>query len=114
METLFSFRYMRVLTAILLVMIIAAVGAVALQTFNWTFDDHYATINVDGVAEVTAVPDVATFSFAVEATGEDVGEAQRISGETINDIMAYLKDAGIDEKDIKTTGYNAYPEYDYN
>ena len=116
MDTLFSFRYMRVLTATLLVMIIIAVGAAAVQTLNWTwFEDNYATIDVEGVAEVTAVPDVATFNFVVEAEGADVAEAQKLSGEKINDIMGYLEgDGGVAETDIKTTGYNAYPRYEYN
>lgn len=116
MDTLFSFRYMRILVAILLGVIIAAVGATALQALNWTFfDDNYATINVEGVAEVTAVPDVGVFNFTVEAEAEDVATAQEMSGEKINDIMAYLKDeAGVEEKDIKTTGYNAYPRYEYS
>lgn len=106
---------MRVLVAALLVVIIAAVGAAAIQTLNWTwFEGNYATINVEGVAEVTAVPDIGTFYFTVEAEGADVGEAQKISGERINDIMDYLKgEGGVAETDIETTNYNAYPRYEY-
>lgn len=116
METLFSFRYMRILAAGVLGSIIVVALAGATQTLNWTlFEDNYASIDVEGTAEITAVPDVAAFSFTVEAEGADVAEAQRISGEKINDIMGYLKDsAGVAETDIKTTGYNAYPRYEYS
>ena len=31
----------------------------------------------------------------------------------MNDIIAYLKGAGVEEKDIKTTDYSVYPQYDY-
>ena len=105
---------MRVLVAILLGVIIAAVAATALQALEWTFfDDNYATINVEGEAELFVVPDVATFNFSVEAEGADVAAAQTQSTETMNAIMAYLEEAGVEERDIKTTGYNAYPRYSY-
>ncbi len=115
METLFSFKYMRVLVALLLGMLILMVFASASQVFNWTvFQGNYATINVEGVAEVNAVPDIGAFSFSVEAEGDDVGIAQEESGKKINAIMEYLKnEGGVEEKDIKTTGYNAYPRYEY-
>ncbi len=115
METLFSFRYMRVLVAALLAVIIMAVGAVALNALNvLTYEPYSPTINVEGVAEVTAVPDIGVFSFSVEAENMDVAAAQEESGEKINDIMNFLKnEGGVEEKDIKTTGYNTYPRYEW-
>lgn len=115
METLFSFRYMRVLTATLLGMIILAVAASALNTLNWQwFADDYATINVEGVSEVNAVPDIGVFNFTVEAENMDVATAQEESAKKINDIIDYLKnEGGVEEKDIKTTGYNTYPRYEW-
>lgn len=115
MDTLFSYQYMRVIVATLGVMLIVAIAGVAAQTLNLiSYEPNYTTINVEGVAEVTAVPDVGSFHFTVEAEAADVAAAQEESGEKINDIMAYLKsEGGVEEKDIKTTGYNAYPRYEY-
>lgn len=115
MDTLFSFTYMRVLVAALIVTIIAAVAMQAAQSFDWLVnEDNYATINVTGYAEVMAIPDVGSFSFTVETEAADVATAQTESTETMNAIMAYLKEeAGVEEKDISTTGYNAYPRYEY-
>ena len=115
MDTLFSFRYMRIIVATLGVMAILAVaGAVAHMLNLISYEPSYTTINVEGVAEVTAVPDIGSFHFTVEAEAVDVAEAQKLSGEKINDIMGYLKsDGGVEEKDIKTTGYNAQPRYEY-
>jgi len=115
METLFSFKYMRVLVAALLIVIILAVGSAAAQNLNWLSPERYdPTINVEGVAEVTAVPDVGHFSFTVEAEAPDVATAQKDSGEKINAIMEFLKnEGGVDEKDIKTSGYNTYPRYEW-
>ncbi|MFT5036765.1 MAG: hypothetical protein ACI9VM_000329 [Candidatus Azotimanducaceae bacterium] len=115
METLFSFKYMRTIVATLGVLLIILVGASALQKIGFSsFEQNYATINVEGVAEVTAVPDLGSFSFSVEAEAVDVVTAQEESGEKINEIMAYLEgEAGVAEKDIKTTGYNTYPKYEW-
>lgn len=115
METLFSFKYMRVLVAVLLGMLILAVFGVIAQTFNWSSTEpNHATINVEGVAKVNAVPDVGTFSFTVEAESMEVATAQEESSQKINDIMGYLKGEGsVEEKDIKTTGYNVYPRYEW-
>ena len=71
------------------------------------------TINVSGEGEVFAVPDTATFSVTVQETAKDVQTAQTAATKKNNDIIAYLKGAGIDEKDIQTTDYNIYPQYEY-
>lgn len=116
METLFSFRYMRIIVATLgtlLIVFVALATAQMLQLFSW-FEPNYATINVDGYAEVQAVPDVGAFHFTVESENVDVAAAQEEASEKINQIMTYLKDEGsVEEKDIKTTGYNTYPRYEY-
>jgi len=71
------------------------------------------TINVSGEGEVFAVPDTATFSVTVQETATDVQTAQTAATKKNNDIVAYLKGAGLDEKDIQTTDYNIYPQYEY-
>lgn len=115
MESLFTHKYMRVLVALALASLTFVSFAAAAQMLNWNVaEDNYATISVEGVAEVTAVPDIGAFHFTVEAEDADVAVAQETSGEKINAIMEYLKtEGGIEEKDIKTTGYNTYPRYEY-
>jgi uncharacterized protein len=71
------------------------------------------TINVSGKGEVTAKPDIAQFSFSVRGEGADAAAAQTKSAEVINAVTAYLKENGIEEKDIKTEGYNMNPKYKY-
>jgi uncharacterized protein YggE len=72
-----------------------------------------ATIDVSGTGEAFAIPNIATESFTVEQKGATVHEAQTVVTKKVNDALAFLKDAGIAEKDIKTTNYSAYPEYSY-
>lgn len=71
------------------------------------------TVSVSGEGEVFAVPDLATFSFSVVEESDMVEDAQATAAEKINAAIAYLEDAGVEEKDIKTTAYNVFPQYDY-
>lgn len=71
-------------------------------------------INVSGTGEISVKPDIAELSFSVVKEAKTVSEAQAASTEKINEIMAYLKESGIDtEKDVKTEGYSLYPKYEY-
>ncbi len=74
----------------------------------------YNSITVSGEGEAFAVPDLATFSFTVSADDKTVGAAQEQVTKKIDPIIAALKKLGIDEKDIKTTDYSAYPRYSYS
>jgi len=71
------------------------------------------TITVSGEGEVVAVPDIATFTFAVVSLKTTVADAQTDATAKANAAMAYLKDAGVDEKDIQTSDYSIVPQYDY-
>jgi len=75
--------------------------------------DATNTITVSGEGEVFAVPDIATFSVTVLERANTVEPAQERASEKNNAIVAYLKEQGIAEKDIKTTDYNVYPRYEY-
>lgn len=94
-------------------MAVIALGSVAMLNFEKIdqVDLNPAVISVTGEGEVLAVPDIGQFSFSVNAEGETASQAQEESGTKINDILAYLKEQGIEDKDIKTQGYNLYPRY---
>lgn len=71
------------------------------------------TITVTGEGEVSAVPDTATFSVTIQERGTTVADAQSKATKKTNDIVDYLSSEGLDDKDVKTTDYSAYPEYEY-
>ena len=71
-------------------------------------------ISVSGTGEVFAVPDTGTFSFSVVEVGKTVGVAQDLAAKKVNAIIDAVKSLGVAEKDIKTTGYNSYPKYEYS
>jgi len=95
------------LGALALLMAIIALGSYAQLNFEQIkyANPAPATISVAGEGEVLAVPDIGQFSFSVRADGVDAATAQEQSGTKINDILAYLEEQGIEEKDIKTQDY---------
>jgi len=72
-----------------------------------------STIMASGTGEAFAIPDIASFSFTVTEMGESVEAAQGLLDIKITKSLAVLKESGIEEKDIKTTGYNVYPKYEW-
>ncbi len=73
--------------------------------------DKTITVNADG--QVTVTPDTARINISVVTDGKTADEVQRQNTETMNKVIDYVKNFGVDSKDIKTTFYNLYPKYDY-
>ncbi|MDP4020465.1 MAG: SIMPL domain-containing protein [Candidatus Adlerbacteria bacterium] len=71
------------------------------------------TISVSGYGEAVAVPDIATFTYSVVSEKSTVAAAQDDATTKSNTITDYLKGAGVAERDIQTTGYSVYPQYDW-
>ncbi len=113
---MFQELYMRKITGVFGIMAIIALGAYTYYTLKQAqyLYQGPTTISVTGVGEVFATPDIATFSFTVEAKETDASVAQSKSADTMNAVLAYLKEAGVDEKDVKTENYNLTPQYEYS
>ncbi len=72
------------------------------------------TFAVSGEGKVVVVPDVAELSFGVLTEGgKNIGVLQRENTEKANQIITFLKENNIDEKDIKSQYYNISPRYQY-
>lgn len=102
------------LIALSLFLFIAAIGELKSYRYIGSGVAASNTISVTGEGIVFAVPDTATFSVTVMETAKDVQSAQTTATGKVNDIITYLKEQGIDEKDIQTTDYEVNPQYDYS
>lgn len=71
------------------------------------------TITVQAQGKVTVKPDVAVVTMGTISQAPTVEEAQKKNTEIMNNLVAKLKNLNIDEKDLQTTDYNIYPQYDY-
>lgn len=70
-------------------------------------------IQVTGLGQVTATPDMATLQIGVSAQASTVAAAQNSAATAMNAVMQALKSKGVADNDIQTVGFNIYPMYDY-
>lgn len=75
----------------------------------------YRTFSVSGEGEVTAVPDVAQFTYTIIDEGsDDLAVLQESNTNTDNSIIEFLEAEGIEKKDIETQSYDVFPQYSRN
>jgi uncharacterized protein YggE len=70
-------------------------------------------LSVSGEGRASAAPDVAVLGLGVSAKAATVKEANSQAQEAISDLLDSLEDNGVQEKDIQTSQFSVYPEYDY-
>ncbi|KKB10417.1 SIMPL domain-containing protein [Devosia chinhatensis] len=71
-------------------------------------------ITIEGRGEVRAAPDMATISSGVTTQGATAREALDANTEAMSELIAALKDAGIESRDIQTSGFSVNPNYVYS
>jgi len=72
------------------------------------------TVTVQGLGTITVDPDIAYVSAAVETRGATASEAQKQNAEKFAAVEKVLREKyGLSGKDVQTTGFQVYPEYDY-
>lgn len=72
------------------------------------------TIAVSGEGKVSAVPDLATVTIGVLSQGSTAVDVKNSNNEKVAKVIAYIKEQGVEDKDIKTSQFNFYPTQDYN
>ena len=115
-ENMFLSKNAKILLGILVVVIILFFGAKTIKTLGSSYSEsgeYENTIVVAGKGEVVAVPDIAEVTFSAVERGQNVTEAQKKATDKMNAALDSLKEFGIEDKDVQTSGYNAYPQYQY-
>jgi len=68
-------------------------------------------IDVTGTAEIKVAPDEITISSGVETRDAQLNVATRQNDERIANALAFLKKAGVPEKDVQTDFIQVQPDY---
>ena len=79
-----------------------------------SFTPAFSQINVSGSAEVKVAPDEIRLSVGVETRDQSLDVARQQNDERIASALAFLKSAGVKDKDVQTDFINVVPDYDYN
>lgn len=102
-----------------IMMVAIIVAGVAGVYFKWmgalpisvTQTQKMSTFDVTGEGKVVVVPDQGVLNMGVSEEGYNLKQVQESVNKKMTNLSKALKDLGIAEKDIKTTGYNYYPDY---
>ncbi|AVX03894.1 SIMPL domain-containing protein [Maritalea myrionectae] len=73
--------------------------------------DYISTISIQGVGDVSAVPDMATVTSGVATDGETARDALTANSEAMAALIDVLKSSGVEDKDIQTSGFSVHPNY---
>ncbi|MCO6185527.1 SIMPL domain-containing protein [Rhizobium sp. L1K21] len=70
-------------------------------------------ITVSGHGEISAKPDMAVVQFGVQKVEATARAALDANNEAMTKVIALLKEAGVEEKNIQTSGFSISPQMDY-
>ncbi|MEZ5894115.1 MAG: SIMPL domain-containing protein [Parvularculaceae bacterium] len=71
------------------------------------------TISVNGEGRASAAPDMAVLTIGVQSEALTAAEALRANSADMSKTIAKLKELGVADKDIQTSGLSVNPQYDY-
>jgi len=68
---------------------------------------------VQGEGKASVAPDIAKIDIGIQESGVSLKTVQDSVNKKSQDLVAQVKNLGVEPKDIKTTSYSVYPQYDY-
>lgn len=71
------------------------------------------TLNLSSYGEVRTAPDMANITIGVMTEARTAAEAIRLNAAKMTEVMASLRRAGINERDIQTSSISLNPQYVY-
>jgi len=89
---------------------IAAISITLLPAFSLA-DEATRLVTVDGHGSVTAQPDIAHVTLAIQSRNMNVSEARDHAVEITREFLQLCEELDIDDDKIHTSGLNIHPEY---
>ena len=82
-------------------------------TINQAAPENVRTLNVNGLGQVYLTPDIAYIYIGVHTEGVTASEAVEANKGQTTAVIDSLKEAGVAEKDIRTTNFSIWPSQQY-
>jgi len=92
---------------------LALAAMLALPLAARAADDPVPQISVTGEGEAAIAPDMAWLNLAVVREADTARAAMDAASEATADVIAALKEAGIEPRDLQTSDLNIQPRYVY-
>jgi hypothetical protein len=100
-----------VFTVLVFALILSACGP---TTINQEAQPVNRTLNVNGLGTTYLTPDIAYIYIGVHSEGGAASETVAANKEQTNAVLDALKQAGVAEKDLRTTNFSIYPSQQYD
>ena len=71
-------------------------------------------VRVIGTGEVKVAPDRAVIEVGVEKQDVSAKTAKQLADQAARNILASVRENGVDEKDVQTVAFSLRPQYDYH
>jgi uncharacterized protein YggE len=99
------------------VVVVLLTFAIASLSFAFSYPGsttETGTFSVSGEGNAIVIPDIAVINFSIVSEGgDDISVVQNENTLKSNQAISFLKDQGIDSKDIKTINYSLRPRYEF-
>lgn len=105
---------MRILSILSTVAVLAIPATATLIAVPAWADAAEATISVTGDGTVAVAPDMATVSLGVTTEADTAKAAMTANNEALTAVIERLKSAGVEARDIQTSGLSLGPRFDYS
>ncbi|MGL6160359.1 SIMPL domain-containing protein [Microbulbifer sp.] len=102
------------LNTLLIAIFALFVSTTAAAADNFDIGKDGVLLSVSSRAEASRAPDVADISAGVVTEDKDSNKALRQNAEQMDKLMAAIKQAGIADKDVQTSGISLSPRYQYH
>jgi uncharacterized protein len=95
-----------------LIIVAGAVSALA-QTPSIPIPPPWETVSVSGTGRSSVTPDRFSFNVGVQTVAPTVDDAVQQNNKRVAAVLAALKAAGAQDKDIQTSNFSIWPQQDY-
>ncbi len=114
-------KFFNALSIVLIVFLVSLTVLVNVMISNAAKEGRYIgqsdnfrnTISVSGEGEVFAEPDMGMATFTVINEAEDVREALAENTANSNNLVEFLRNSGVEDRDMKTVNFSITPRYEY-
>lgn len=95
-------------------LIVFALGTLSVAvSYSESSSQRNFTVFAEGKSVI--IPDIAQFTFSVITEGDkNISALQKENTDKANKVNGYLRERGVDKKDIKTQDYSVEPRYQYS
>jgi uncharacterized protein YggE len=71
-------------------------------------------LSVSATAKAESVQDIAIVTVGVVSEGQTAQEVKDQNSNKMNQVISFIKQAGIDDRDVKTSQFSISPKYNYS